>query len=811
MESEGPSLVWACPCLNIRIGCASIGKNPAPFSKCARLEAPNALTIALPRWTRELQRNGLDIVSCKVCCCDVYASQIVPEKSSSISEVLHTSPWTPTAEVLISDACIPESVILSLLKSPDYIPAFGIVLPRSSAASQGVDSAKIVQEFEKTWALLHLPDVPSRLKDAEHAPLQDAEASELRKLHDQHDLLQQEISQFVQQAQKQLQVAISKAKKETNAPREVTPSSPAALSHVSNIPVQPSKPAHTDSSRTIFSKRHPVSNDGNPSVGILSASLAKMGPDLAAHVQQADNTKTDNLADFNEDRSLSPESPMEPSGIEPDQSDESAEEPLLVDDKMEDSSEPSVFQIDEDISTTAQRPMSQAVSTRLSEMDEVPVTKNVNQKLSGGMGFSFSMLAEQGVAGMRANENRLHRLEEAYETDQQGPYDLQGGNAMSQSFSQRRSDQIRPSAQHDRYEDDDLALAGVFASNLPSHRHSKHTWNTEPKKPHQSSLASSVPDAQAIPIAFPQSRQGVRDNLDREPKTSLPYKERLMVPSLLKATRAKRVPDLPSNASSKPSIATLRTDSSHGFSASFKAPPIPKVPFVPSATLKVSLGPSSAPRKIPKDWDTNVDTPSKLDKVLYYMHFLQNLKLSKRTGWYHHGISAPESIADHMYRMALLAMLIDSKELDISKCVMMALVHDLAEAQVGDLTPLCNVSKDEKQRLERSAIEYFTKDLLQDSTAGRHIRSLWEEYEQRSSEESRLVKDLDCFELCLQAYEYEHANNTRDLQQFWQGAIVKIQHEQVREWATYLLHNRRQLWTGRGEPYDSINNQSSHS
>ncbi|WFC99159.1 hypothetical protein MYAM1_001901 [Malassezia yamatoensis] len=798
MESEGPSLVWACPCLNVRIGCASIGKNSAPFSKCARLEAPNALTVALPRWTRETQRNGLDIVSCKL---------------SSIRELLHTPAWISTAEVLISDACIPQSVILSLLKSPDYIPAFGIVLPRSSASSLGGDSAETVQEFEKAWALLHLPDVPSRLQDAEHAPLLDIEAVELEKLHNQHDNLQLEISKFVQQAQKQMQVGISKAKKTINAPRRPIPSSPAAQSHVSHIPTRNPKPAHTDSSQTIFTKRNPVSHDGNASVGILSASLARMGPGLTANMQQSSIIETDIAAGLNEDHSLSPspESPMEPSGIEASHSDESVEETLPADDNIQDGNEPSVFQIDEEISAAAQRPISEAVSTRLSDMDEVPVTKNVNRKLSGGMGFSFSMLAEQGAAGMRANEHRLKRLEETYEPDQQGPYDLQGGNTISQSFSQRRPDQTRSIAQHDSYKDDDPALAGVFASNLPSHRHSKHTWNAEPEKHRRNSLASSVPDARAIPIAFAQSRQVVRDNLDREPKTSLPYKERLMVPSLLKATRAELVADLPSKASSKSSVATLRTDSSNGFSASFKAPRIPKVPHVPSASLKVSLGPSSAPRKIATDWDTNVDAPLKLDKVLYYMHFLQNLKLSKRTGWYHHAIPAPESIADHMYRMAMLAMLIDSEQLDISKCVMMALIHDLAEAQVGDLTPMCNVSKDEKQRMEHSAIEYFTKDLLQDSTAGRHIRSLWEEYEQRSSDESRLVKDLDCFELCLQAYEYEHANNTRDLQQFWQGAIAKIHHKQVREWATYLLHNRRKLWTGRGEPYDSINNQTNHS
>ncbi len=35
----------------------------------------------------------------------------------------------------------------------------------------------------------------------------------------------------------------------------------------------------------------------------------------------------------------------------------------------------------------------------------------------------------------------------------------------------------------------------------------------------------------------------------------------------------------------------------------------------------------------------------------------------------------------------------------------MALVHDVAEAFVGDITPHCGVSGDEKQRLEADAID----------------------------------------------------------------------------------------------------------
>jgi putative hydrolase of HD superfamily len=45
--------------------------------------------------------------------------------------------------------------------------------------------------------------------------------------------------------------------------------------------------------------------------------------------------------------------------------------------------------------------------------------------------------------------------------------------------------------------------------------------------------------------------------------------------------------------------------------------------------------------------------------------------------------------------------------------------------------------------------------MLGESPAATEIRSLWSEYEAGSSEEAKLVKDFDKFEMILQADEYE--------------------------------------------------------
>ncbi|WAR17744.1 HDDC2-like protein, partial [Mya arenaria] len=83
----------------------------------------------------------------------------------------------------------------------------------------------------------------------------------------------------------------------------------------------------------------------------------------------------------------------------------------------------------------------------------------------------------------------------------------------------------------------------------------------------------------------------------------------------------------------------------------------------------------------------------------------------QRTGWVLRQVNAPESVADHMYRMSVLSLLADtSSGLNKEKCVKMSLVHDVAESI---------------------------------------------EYEDQSSAEARFVKDIDKFEMVLQAYEYE--------------------------------------------------------
>eukprot|EP01132_Coremiostelium_polycephalum_P010957 gene10957-13424_t len=183
-----------------------------------------------------------------------------------------------------------------------------------------------------------------------------------------------------------------------------------------------------------------------------------------------------------------------------------------------------------------------------------------------------------------------------------------------------------------------------------------------------------------------------------------------------------------------------------------------------------------------------------------YLEFFKicgKLKITKRTGWVRNGVHLPESISDHMYRMAMFGMCLDKSivgvdggSIDKVKCMKMALVHDLGESLVGDFTPDDKITKDEKYTLEKDAMIKITNTLS--SEVGQEIFNLWQEYEDCSTNEAKLVKDFDKFEMILQAYEYEKQQPGKNLQQFFDSTRGKFTHPLFKSLANDLENERLQ-------------------
>ncbi|KAJ6258459.1 hypothetical protein Dda_6500 [Drechslerella dactyloides] len=173
-----------------------------------------------------------------------------------------------------------------------------------------------------------------------------------------------------------------------------------------------------------------------------------------------------------------------------------------------------------------------------------------------------------------------------------------------------------------------------------------------------------------------------------------------------------------------------------------------------------------------------------------FLHVIERLKTNKREGWKRHGINHGESIADHMYRMSVITMLCPDPKIQKDKCVKMAIVHDMAESLVGDITPLDGIPKPEKHRRELETMEYLTKTLLapiSESVAGEFM-DLWTEYETGQTPEAVFVKDVDRYELILQTIEYEKTHEI-DLKEFLHVA-EGVKTPFMKEWVAEALGRR---------------------
>ncbi len=118
-----------------------------------------------------------------------------------------------------------------------------------------------------------------------------------------------------------------------------------------------------------------------------------------------------------------------------------------------------------------------------------------------------------------------------------------------------------------------------------------------------------------------------------------------------------------------------------------------------------------------------------------FFYIVSELKKVPRKGWKEKvGIKDPESVADHSYGTAVMAMIFSDNagNLDTERIVKMALLHDLAESITGDFIP-GEIQKENKKTVETQAMEEILSKLPPHLLDKYH--SLWKEYVDCTSKE----------------------------------------------------------------------------
>jgi len=158
-----------------------------------------------------------------------------------------------------------------------------------------------------------------------------------------------------------------------------------------------------------------------------------------------------------------------------------------------------------------------------------------------------------------------------------------------------------------------------------------------------------------------------------------------------------------------------------------------------------------------------------------------HLKNLYRQGWLKKNIPEEkcESVADHSFGVAILSMIVAEEyfpDLDIAKVMKIALTHEIGEIIVGDITPHDKISKEEKHKLEETAV----KEIFGGFPNPEKYISIWKEYENNQTPEAKFVKQMDRLEMALQASVYEHQKHG-DLSEFYESVKGAINEPRIKE------------------------------
>lgn len=129
-----------------------------------------------------------------------------------------------------------------------------------------------------------------------------------------------------------------------------------------------------------------------------------------------------------------------------------------------------------------------------------------------------------------------------------------------------------------------------------------------------------------------------------------------------------------------------------------------------------------------------------------FLHIAEHLKDNTR-----HSVTSqgrPESVAEHSWRVSLMAMLLEDEiaDADFNKIIRMCILHDLGEAITGDIPSFLKTAADSAHEDE---VVFQLLDTLSEPQRSKW-RALFEEMLALETREAKIYKALDKLEAVIQ-------------------------------------------------------------
>ena len=194
--------------------------------------------------------------------------------------------------------------------------------------------------------------------------------------------------------------------------------------------------------------------------------------------------------------------------------------------------------------------------------------------------------------------------------------------------------------------------------------------------------------------------------------------------------------------------------------------------------------------------------PQDQDSILSFLFEVGYLKRIPRSGWLLAGATSAESVAEHVFRTAIIGFVLAIFEVaDPFRTAVICLLHDLPESRITDLHPVAGkylTKADAEKTVAAEAYRELDKDI------GSRVETLITEYFDGQSKEAIIARDADLLECILQAYEYREcglsaADNfigdraSREAKLITPSAkelASQAEHQRPDEWWQKILRNR---------------------
>ena len=174
-------------------------------------------------------------------------------------------------------------------------------------------------------------------------------------------------------------------------------------------------------------------------------------------------------------------------------------------------------------------------------------------------------------------------------------------------------------------------------------------------------------------------------------------------------------------------------------------------------------------------------------KIVNFLFEVGILAKTPRSGFSFLG-TGKQTVAEHINRVSYIGymMALMDKTVDISKVLQMCLLHDISETRISDLNWV------NQKYVERKEDEAH-KDITDSVPFGSHMMDLINEYVERKTKESILVKDADNLELLLSLKNELDIGNKRALA-WTKPSIKRLKSKQAKILAKEIMSTYSNDW-----------------